>query len=67
MKPVDNDSNLVKAHKRKLENLKQKLKGSTSPDINVLVKRDIEELEQKIKRVIALEARAAENTQASEL
>ncbi len=67
MKPVDNDSNLVKAHKRKLENLKQKLKGSTSPDINVLVKRDIEELEQKIKRVIALEARAAEKTQTDEL
>jgi hypothetical protein len=67
VKPVDNDSNLVKAHKRKLENLKQKLKGSTSPDINVLVKRDIEELEQKIKRVIALEARAAEKTQADEL
>jgi hypothetical protein len=67
VKPVDNDSNLVKAHKRKLENLKQKLKGSTSPDINVLVKRDIEELEQKIKRVIALEARAAEKTQTDEL
>lgn len=67
MKPVDNDSNLVKAHKRKLENLKQKLKGSTSPDINVLVKRDIEELEQKIKRVIALEARAAEKTHTDKL
>jgi hypothetical protein len=67
VKPVDNDSNLVKAHKRKLENLKQKLKGSTSPDINVLVKRDIEELEQKIKRVIALEARAAEKAQTDEL
>ena len=67
MKPGDGDSNLVKAHKRKLENLKQKLKGSTSPDINVLVKRDIEELEQKIKRVIALEARAALNAQTGEL
>jgi hypothetical protein len=67
MKPGDGDSNLVKAHKRKLENLKQKLKGSTSPDINVLVKRDIEELEQKIKRVIALEARAAENAQTREM
>jgi hypothetical protein len=55
MKPSDGDSDLVKTHKRKLENLKQKLKGSTSPDINILVKRDIEELEQKIKRVIALE------------
>ena len=55
------DSNLVKAHKRKLENLKQKLKGSTSADINVLVKRDIEELEQKIKRVIALENSKASN------
>lgn len=49
------DSNLVKSHKRKLENLQRKLKGSTSPDINILVKRDIEELEKKIKRVIALE------------
>ena len=66
MKPVDNDSNLVKAHKRKLEDLKKKLKGSRSPDINVLVKRDIEELEQKIKRVIALEAKAAEQAQTSE-
>ncbi len=55
MKSTDGDSDLVKSHKRKLENLKQKLKGSTSPDINILVKRDIEELEQKIKRVIALE------------
>ena len=49
------DSDLVKSHKRKLDNLQRKLKGSTSPDINVLVKRDIGELEQKIKRVIALE------------
>lgn len=55
MKPTDSDSDLVKSHKRKLENLQRKLKGSTSPDINILVKRDIEELEQKIKRVIALE------------
>lgn len=55
MKPTDGDSDLVKSHKRKLENLKQKLKGSTSPDINILVKRDIEEQEKKIKRVIALE------------
>lgn len=55
MKPTDGDSKLVSLHKRKLENLKLKLKGSTSPDINVLVKRDIEELEQKIQRVIALE------------
>jgi hypothetical protein len=55
MTPTDSDSDLVKSHKRKLENLKRKLKGSVSPDINILVKRDIEELEQKIKRVIALE------------
>lgn len=55
MTPTSGDSDLVKSHKRKLEDLKRKLKGSTSPDINVLVKRDIEELEQKIKRVIALE------------
>lgn len=55
MKSTDGDSDLVKSHKRKLENLQRKLKGSTSPDINILVKRDIEELEKKIKRVIALE------------
>lgn len=55
MKISDGDSNLVKLHKKKLDNLKKKLKGSVSPDINVLVKRDIEELEQKIQRVIALE------------
>jgi hypothetical protein len=55
MTQQDSDSDLVKSHKRKLENLKRKLKGSVSPDINILVKRDIEELEQKIKRVIALE------------
>jgi len=55
MTQQDSDSDLVKSHKRKLENLKRKLKGSTSPDINILVKRDIEEQEKKIKRVIALE------------
>jgi len=55
MKIEEGDSNLVKTHKKKLANLKKKLKGSVSPDINVLVKRDIEELEQKIHRVIALE------------
>ena len=55
MKIEDGDSNLVKTHKKKLANLQKKLKGSVSPDINVLVKRDIEELEQKIRRVIALE------------
>ena len=55
MKIEDGDSDLVKTHKKKLINLKKKLKGSVSPDINVLVKRDIEELEQKIRRVIALE------------
>ena len=61
MTPTSGDSDLVKSHKRKLEDLKRKLKGSTSPDINVLVKRDIEELEQKIKRVIALEKSKADN------
>jgi len=55
------DSDLVKSHKRKLEDLKRKLKGSVSPDINILVKRDIAELEQKIKRVIALENSKAGN------
>jgi hypothetical protein len=55
VKPKDGDSKLVTLHKNKLANLKLKLKGSTSPDINVLVKRDIEELEQKIKRVIEAE------------
>ncbi len=62
MTPTTGDSDLVKSHKRKLEDLKRKLKGSTSPDINVLVKRDIEELEQKIKRVIALENSKAGNS-----
>ncbi len=55
MKLAEGDSKLVALHKKRLANLKLKLKGSSSPDINVLVKRDIEELEQKIKRVIALE------------
>jgi hypothetical protein len=55
MKIEDGDSNLIKTHKKKLANLQKKLKGSVSPDINVLVKRDIEELEKKIQRVIALE------------
>jgi hypothetical protein len=62
MTPTSGDSDLVKSHKRKLEDLKRKLKGSSSPDINVLVKRDIEELEQKIKRVIALENSKADNS-----
>jgi hypothetical protein len=62
VKPKDGDSKLVTLHKNKLANLKLKLKGSTSPDINVLVKRDIEELEQKIKRVIE-----AENSKEGEL
>ncbi len=62
MTPNGGDSDLVKSHKRKLEDLKRKLKGSTSPDINILVKRDIEELEQKIKRVIALENSKAGNS-----
>jgi hypothetical protein len=55
MKPDDTDSKIVKLHKRTLANLKLKLKGSTSPDINVLVKRNIEELEKKIKRIIEAE------------
>jgi|LakMenEpi03Aug12_release.lakeMendotaPanAssembly.Ray.scaffolds.fasta_scaffold3042276_2 hypothetical protein len=61
MTPSAGDSDLVKSHKRKLEDLKRKLKGSVSPDINILVKRDIAELEQKIKRVIALENSKAGN------
>jgi hypothetical protein len=48
---------MVRLQKKVLANLKLKLKGSTSPDINVLVKRDIEELEQKIKRIIDAEKR----------
>jgi len=61
MTQENSDSKLVTLHKNKLANLKLKLKGSTSPDINVLVKRDIEELEQKIKRVIALENSKEDN------
>jgi hypothetical protein len=55
MKPDATDSKMVRLQKKVLENLKRKLKGSTSPDINILVKRDIEELEQKIKRIQAAE------------
>ena len=55
MNPADNDSKMVRLQKKVLANLKLKLKGSTSPDINVLVKRDIEELEKKIKRIIEAE------------
>jgi GTPase SAR1 family protein len=62
MKPSETDSKMVRLQKKVLENLKLKLKGSTSPDINVLVKRDIEDLEQKIKRIVA-----AENQKASDL
>lgn len=62
MKPGETDSKMVRLQKKVLENLKLKLKGSTSPDINVLVKRDIEELEQKIKRIVA-----AENQKAGDL
>jgi hypothetical protein len=58
--PKEGDSNLVVLHKKVLANLKAKLKGSTSPDINVLVKRDIEELEKKIKRIIEAENRSSE-------
>ena len=57
----DNDSKMVRLQKKVLENLKLKLKGSTSPDINILVKRDIEELEQKIKRIVAAENQKAGN------
>lgn len=54
------DSKMVRLQKKVLANLKLKLKGSTSPDINVLVKRDIEELEKKIKRMIEAENRISE-------
>lgn len=60
MKPTNNDSKMVSLQKKVLENLKLKLKGSTSPDINILVKRDIEELEKKIKRIIEAENRISE-------
>lgn len=60
MKSEQTDSPMVRLQKKVLANLKLKLKGSTSPDINVLVKRDIEELEQKIKRIIEAENRISE-------
>ena len=60
MNPKEGDSKLVVLQKKILANLKLKLKGSTSPDINVLVKRDIEELEKKIKRILAAENRSSE-------
>ena len=50
MKPGETDSKMVRLQKKVLENLKLKLK------------RDIEELEQKIKRIIA-----AENQKAGDL
>jgi flagellar capping protein FliD len=60
MKPDETESPMVRLQKKVLANLKLKLKGSTSPDINVLVKRDIEALEQKIKRIIEAENRISE-------
>jgi hypothetical protein len=60
MKPDETYSPMVRLQKKVLANLKLKLKGSTSPDINVLVKRDIEELEKKIKRIIEAENRISE-------
>lgn len=60
MNPKEGDSKLVVLQKKILANLKLKLKGSTSPDINVLVKRDIEELEKKIKRILAAENRSSD-------
>ena len=60
MKLDENDSKMVRLQKKVLANLKLKLKGSTSPDINILVKRDIEELEKKIKRIIEAENRISE-------
>ena len=59
MKPDETESPMVRLQKKVLANLKLKLKGSTSPDINVLVKRDIEELEKKIKRITEADNRSS--------
>jgi len=59
VKPDETESPMVRLQKKVLANLKLKLKGSTSPDINVLVKRDIEELEKKIKRITEADNRSS--------
>jgi hypothetical protein len=49
------DSKHVTLHKKILENHKRKLKGVTDPTMKIIVQRDIEETERKIKSIIALE------------
>lgn len=49
------DSNHVKLHKKLLENHKRRLKGVTDPVMKVLVQREIDDTERKIKNIIALE------------
>lgn len=51
------DSNHVKLHKKLLEGHKRRLKGVTDPTMKILVQRDIEETERKIKNIIALESK----------
>lgn len=47
---------LIKFHTKILDGHKRRLKSSKSQDINVLIQRDIDELEQKIKRIKATQA-----------
>lgn len=50
---------LIRLHNKTLDNHKRRLKSCKSPDMKVLIQRDIEELEQKIKRVAALATKTA--------
>ncbi len=45
---------LIDFHSKVLASHKRRLKSCKSPDMNVLIQRDIDELEQKIKRIAAL-------------
>lgn len=45
---------LIAFHNKVLANHKRRLKSCKSPDMNVLIQRDIDELEQKIKRIASL-------------
>lgn len=51
------DSKHVKLHKKLLEGHKRRLKGVTDPTMKILVQRDIEETERKIKSIIELESK----------
>lgn len=50
---------LIEFHNKVLANHKRRLKSCKSVDMNVLIQRDIDELEQKIKRIAAQANKAA--------